>query len=98
VPIPFTWNLGTPVAGGPIVTGGGLIFVASTMDRRFRVFDVTTGAELWRDELPTDGMATPMTYEAGGRQFVVIAAGGHAYYGSKLSDYIIAYALPGGGS
>ncbi len=93
-PLPFTWNIGTPVAGGPIITGGGLVFVASAMDNMFRGLDLRTGEVLWRDELPAGGQATPMTYEAGGRQFVVIAAGGHALFGTTLGDYVVAYALP----
>ena len=92
--LPFTWNLGTPVAGGPIVTAGGLVFVASTMDRMFRAFDIETGAELWHVDLPANGNATPMTFVSGGRQFVVLAAGGHFLYGPELGDYLIAYALP----
>jgi quinoprotein glucose dehydrogenase len=94
LPLPFTWNLGTPVAGGPIVTAGGLVFVASTMDRMFRAFDIETGVELWHVDLPVNGNATPMTYVSGGRQFVVLAAGGHFLYGPELGDYLIAYALP----
>ncbi len=94
VPLPFKWNLGTPVAGGPIITAGGLVFVASTLDRLFRAFDLETGAELWQAELPANGNATPMTYKADGRQFVVLAAGGHTLYGPELSDHLIAYALP----
>jgi quinoprotein glucose dehydrogenase len=94
VPLPFTWNLGTPVAGGPIVTAGGLVFVASTMDKMFRAFDIATGEELWHVDLPVNGNATPMTYVTGGRQYVVLAAGGHFLYGPELGDYLIAYALP----
>ncbi len=94
VHLPFTWNLGTPVAGGPIATAGGLVFVASTMDRMFRAFDIETGAELWHADLPANGNATPMTYVTSGRQFVVLAAGGHFLYGPELGDYLIAYALP----
>ena len=94
LPLPFTWNLGTPVAGGPIVTAGGLVFVASTMDRMLRAFDIATGAELWHVDLPVNGNATPMTYVTGERQYVVLAAGGHFLYGPDLGDYLIAYALP----
>jgi len=94
VRLPFTWNLGTPVAGGPIITAGGLIFVASTMDNMFRAFDLETGKELWNVDLPAGGQSTPMTYVAGGRQYVVLAAGGHPLYRTKAGDYVIAYALP----
>jgi quinoprotein glucose dehydrogenase len=64
------------------------------MDSRFRAFDVETGEELWRTRLPAPGMAVPMTYAEGGRQYVVIAAGGHGRAGTKLGDALIAFALP----
>ena len=67
---------GTLNLGGPIVTAGGLVFIGSTMDRKFRAFDKATGEVLWETELPTGGMALPATYEIDGRQYVVIAAGG----------------------
>ena len=93
VPIPLPW--GTPNAGGPIVTDGGVIFIGATMDERFRAFDVDTGKQLWETLTPTASMATPMTYEIDGRQFVVIASGGHMWqYMFKISDYLVAYALP----
>jgi quinoprotein glucose dehydrogenase len=59
-----------------------------------RAFDVETGDEVWKAELPAGGQATPMTYEFGGRQYVVIAAGGHGNLGTTLGDYVVAYALP----
>ena len=81
--------------GGPIVTAAGLIFIGATADERFRAFDIDTGKELWVTDMPTSAMATPITYEVDGRQFVVVAAGGHhAYYRQKVSDYLIAFALP----
>ena len=81
--------------GGPIVTAGGLIFIGATADEKFRAFDLDTGEELWTVTIPTAAMATPMTYQVDGRQFVVVAAGGHhAYYRQKISDYILAFALP----
>lgn len=60
----------------------------------WRAFDVETGRELWHAALPAGGQATPMTYVAGGRQFVVIAAGGHSRLGTRLGDAVLAYALP----
>ena len=92
----FEW--GTPNQGGPIQTAGGLVFIAATMDRTIRAFDVETGEELWSALLPTSGHATPMTYRtrSDGRQFVVIAAGGHFPLGSPSDDALIAYALPAG--
>ena len=87
-------NLGMPVIGGPMITAGGLVFIAASLkDDRFRAFDLETGKLLWDDKLPAGGQATPMTYSIGGRQFVVIAAGG--YKGdSTRGDYVIAYSLP----
>src|SRR5262249_49356282 len=87
---------GTPNLGGAIVTAGGLIFVAAAMDDYLRAFDIETGAELWKGRLPAGGQATPMTYRLrpDGRQFVVIAAGGHGKLGTKLGDSLIAFALP----
>ncbi len=85
-------NLGMPNLGGPIVTAGRLVFIAATLDRMFRAFDIDTGKELWTTPLPAGGRATPMTYEANGRQFVVIAAGGGNEFGS--GDAIVAFALP----
>jgi quinoprotein glucose dehydrogenase len=90
------FNWGTPNQGGPIQTAGGLVFIGATMDRTFRAFDAETGKVLWRTLLPTSAHATPMTYRLrkDGRQFVVIAAGGHFPLGSPPDDALIAYALP----
>jgi len=86
---------GTPNSGGSLQTGAGLVFIAATMDKYFRAFDADTGAELWRYELPYSGNATPMTYRAGdGRQYVVIAAGGHGALGTQTGDALMAFALP----
>jgi quinoprotein glucose dehydrogenase len=85
---------GTPNLGGPIMTAGGLTFIASAMDQYLRAFDTETGAELWKGRLPAGGQAMPMTYRAGGKQFVVIAAGGHGKLGTRLGDSLIAFALP----
>lgn len=84
---------GLPNGGGPIVTAGGLVFIAATMDARLRAFDLETGRELWSAPLPRAGIATPMTYMAGGRQYVVIAAGGHGKIDLPTGDYVVAYAL-----
>ena len=87
---------GTPNLGGPIVTASGLVFIASAMDDYLRVFNINTGAELWRGRLPAGGQATPMTYLAGGngKQYVVVAAGGHGKLGTTLGDAVVAFALP----
>lgn len=84
---------GTEQYGGPLVTAGGLLFIAATMDARFRAFDSQTGTQLWEATLPAPGYATPATYSVNGRQFVVIAAGG-GKLGSPTSDAYVAFALP----
>ena len=93
-PVPLPIKLGVPGIGGPIVTGGGVAFLAATIDNYVRAYDVTTGAQLWRHRLPAGGQATPMTYTIDGRQFVVQVAGGHGSIGTTPGDYVIAYALP----
>ncbi|HEX4770984.1 MAG TPA: pyrroloquinoline quinone-dependent dehydrogenase [Bryobacteraceae bacterium] len=86
---------GTLNLGGPIVTAGGLAFIAGTFDSYFRAFEITTGKELWRTKLPAAGHATPMTYALRGRQYVVIAASGHAHIDEESqSDAIVAFSLP----
>jgi len=85
---------GTPNFGGPIVTAGGLVFIGAAMDDYMRAFDAKTGAELWRGRLPAGGQATPMTYVWKGKQYVVIAAGGHSKANTKRGDEVIAFALP----
>ncbi|MFY9608372.1 MAG: pyrroloquinoline quinone-dependent dehydrogenase [Blastocatellia bacterium] len=80
--------------GGSIVTAGGLVFIGAARDSYLRAFNVETGVEIWKGELPAGGQATPMTYQAGGKQFVVIAAGGHGRLPSKRGDHVVAFALP----
>jgi len=85
---------GTPTLGGTLVTAGGLVFVASTKDARFRAFDSDTGKLAWQHDLPAAGYAAPCTYTVDGRQYVVIAAAGGKFYNSKTSDTFVAFALP----
>jgi quinoprotein glucose dehydrogenase len=88
-------NTGSLMLGGPIVTASGLIFIGGTFDRRFRALSSATGTELWSTELPAGAHAQPMTYEVDGKQYVVIAAGGHAKITEeRLGDALIAFALP----
>ncbi|MEC7735659.1 MAG: pyrroloquinoline quinone-dependent dehydrogenase [Pseudomonadota bacterium] len=94
-PFPFWWIKGAPNMGGPTVTASGVTFIAATSDYYLRAFNTETGEELAKFRLPTGGHATPMTYtNKDGRQFVVIAAGGHWAIGTPASDHLIAYALP----
>jgi len=94
IPLPLRW--GTPNMGGPITTASGLVFIAAAMDNYLRAFNMETGEELWKGRLPAGGQATPMTYRLreNGKQYVVIAAGGYGRMGTKLGDYVVAFALP----
>jgi quinoprotein glucose dehydrogenase len=86
---------GSITLGGPIATAGGLVFIAGTVDPRIRAFDASTGKLLWESALPASGHATPMTYEIGGKQYLVIAAGGHqGITEESLGDALVAFALP----
>jgi len=92
-------NTGTQNLGGSIVTAGGVVFIAATTDHRFRAFDAKTGKQLWEDQLEANGHATPMTFRGlkGGKQFVVVTAGGGGFLrslSSVLSDTVVAYTLP----
>lgn len=106
VPLGSMENFGGPHAnvppgsislGGPIVTAGGIVFIAGTFDPYLRAFDTETGHELWKGALPASGHATPMTYKltAKGKQYVVVAAGGHPKLSEEsLGDALVAFALP----
>jgi quinoprotein glucose dehydrogenase len=95
-PIPLPIKMGVPSLGGPLVTAGGVAFLGSALDYYLRAYDTATGELLWQARLPNGGQANPMTYlsPASGRQFVVIASGGHGSLGTAQGDAIIAYALP----
>jgi quinoprotein glucose dehydrogenase len=77
-----------------MITAGGLVFIASTQDEKFRAFDKDSGKLLWEIKLPAGGYATPATYMAGGKQYIVIAAGGGGKMLTKSGDYYLAFALP----
>ena len=89
-------ELGMPGMGGPIVTAGELVIIAAVQDDYIRAFELDTGKKIWEQRLPAGGHATPMTYflEETGKQYLVIAAGGHPRFGTTLGDYVVAYALP----
>jgi quinoprotein glucose dehydrogenase len=87
-------DYGSIALGGPIVTAGGLVFMAGTVDSAFRAFDVETGKELWKADLPTSARSVPMTYRGpDGKQYLVIAAGGHGLPIAPLGDSVIAFRL-----
>jgi quinoprotein glucose dehydrogenase len=86
---------GSITLGGPITTAGGLIFIGGTFDPYFRAFDIETGKELWKGQLPNAGHATPMTFLHHGKQYVLIAAGGHDKISEETpSDELVAFTLP----
>jgi quinoprotein glucose dehydrogenase len=93
-PWPLWGIAGAPNTGGPLTTAAGLTFIGAATDNFLRAFDSATGRELWKARVPAGAQATPMSYERGGRQFVVVAAGGHAKMGTQRGDYLLAYALP----
>ncbi|GLK45923.1 MULTISPECIES: membrane-bound PQQ-dependent dehydrogenase, glucose/quinate/shikimate family [Novosphingobium] len=91
IPLPGAFNL-----GGSANTAGGVTFIGAAMDNYLRAFDTTTGREIWKGRLPAGGQATPITYVSRktGKQYVVIAAGGHAYMQTTSGDSVVAFTLP----
>ncbi len=87
------WPAGSPSFGGPMATAGGLIFDAAAKDPHLRAFDADSGKEIWKVELPASAQSTPMTYESGGKQYIVICAGGHGKMKSKMGDSVVAFRL-----
>lgn len=89
-------RMGVPNMGGAVVTAGGLVFIGAAQDRRLRAYDIGNGRELWRAQLPAVGAATPMTYVSPktGRQYVVIASGGHYGIYGPSAGALLAFALP----
>jgi quinoprotein glucose dehydrogenase len=92
--IPKSTEWGSINLGGSVVTAGGLVFIAAGMDTFIRGFDTDTGKELWKAELPASAQAAPMTYQVRGKQYLVICAGGHGKLGTKMGDFVVAFALP----
>ncbi|MAI24497.1 MAG: quinoprotein glucose dehydrogenase [Spirochaeta sp.] len=93
-PFPLWFDLGTPLAGGSMVTATGLVFIGATTDKYVRALSIEDGRELWRERVPFTANSTPVTYrlEEDGRQFLLVVAGGHGW--SESGDAVIAYALP----
>lgn len=76
--VPLSFPIGVPVMGGPIATAGGVVFLSGTTDQYLRVYNITTGKEIWKVRLPAGGQATPMTYLANdGKQYVAVIVCGH---------------------
>ena len=90
IAVPGVFNI-----GGAAVSKGGVTFIGATIDNYLRAFDTQTGKELWKGRLPAGPQAGVMTYTSGatGKQYVVIATGGHAFMRSTPGDYVVAYAL-----
>lgn len=91
---PEAENWGSINFGGAIVTAGNVTFVAASLDGYLRAFNTSTGKLLWKYLLPAGGQATPMTYAVHGKQYVVIAAGGHGKVRTKQGDSLVAFSLP----
>lgn len=94
IPTMLPFQIGVPNNGGPVTTASGLIFIGATTDDKFRAIDMKTGKTLWSDSLKSGPQAAPMIYEANGKQYVVIMAGGHHSMMTPAGDELIAYALP----
>jgi quinoprotein glucose dehydrogenase len=90
--LPF--NIGTPNNGGAVTTASGLIFIAAATDDLIRAIDLKTGKTVWAATLPAGGQATPIVYQQGDREYLVIFAGGHHFMETPMGDSVIAYALP----
>ncbi len=87
-------NTGSENYGGPVVTASGLVFIGATVyDNKFHAFDARTGRLLWETTLPAAGNATPAVYEVGGKEYVVIGAGG-GKWGAPSGGTYVAFALP----
>lgn len=96
LPTGLPWEIGTPNNGGSVITKGGLVFIGAATDNLIRAIDERTGKVLWSHVLPGGGQANPMTYEANGRQYVAIMAGGHHFMMTPISDQMVVFALPKG--
>lgn len=91
--VPLPLPMGVPGLGGPLITAGGVVFYSGTLDQYLRAYAVDTGEKLWQARLPAGGQATPMTYRVGGKQMVVVAAGGHGSLGTRTGDALLAFRL-----
>ena len=94
IPTRLKLTLGTTNIGGAVNTASGLTFIAAAQDNFLRAFDTLSGDMLWEARLPAGGQASPLTYMHEGRQYVAIAAGGHARLKTTLGDSVVVFALP----
>jgi len=85
---------GTVAFGGSIQTAGNLVFIGASADGYFRAFDATNGEKLWEMELPFSANSIPMSYAVDGKQYIVVAAGGHTTFGTETGDELVAFSLP----
>lgn len=94
-PLGIPLSVGVPNLGGPLVTASGLGFLSGTLDYYLRAYDLRTGEELWKDRLPAGGQATPISYLSSktGKQYVVVMAGGHGSFGTRMGDSLVAWTL-----
>jgi quinoprotein glucose dehydrogenase len=90
--MPESW--GSPTAGGPAITAGGLVFIGASMDSRVRAIDVKSGEVLWKHVVPAPAAALPAIYQYKGKQYVAFVAGGDSSLTPKVGDEVIAFALP----
>jgi quinoprotein glucose dehydrogenase len=92
-PWPMWLDYGMPNTGGPLVTATGLVFIGATTDDFLRAFDLSSGKLLWQTRLPAGGQSSPMSYSIDGRQYIVIAAGGHGSMETTRGDHLVAFAI-----
>jgi quinoprotein glucose dehydrogenase len=92
-PWPLWFDWGMPNFGGPLVTATGLVFIAATTDNYLRAFETASGKLLWKSRLPAGGQSSAMSYSVDGRQYIVVAAGGHGAMETTRGDHVIAFAL-----
>jgi quinoprotein glucose dehydrogenase len=90
--MPESW--GSVTVGAPAITASGLIFIGASMDSRVRAIDLKTGDVLWTHLVPAPAAAMPAIYQYKGKQYVVFAAGGNSMLAPKVSDEVVAFALP----
>lgn len=94
IPSYLPFDIGTPNNGGAVMVASGLVFIAAATDDLIRAIDIETGETLWQAALPAGGQATPITFEADGRQYLAIFAGGHHFMETPIGDVLLAFALP----